>query len=116
MNYNYEYEVHHIGENGEGFMATIPKFKNLHVFGDTVGELHEIVQECIEMELEERRRKKKGIPVTDENPVKKGYIKVSLPPKLLNKVFSEAKENKTRPDKFIERTLEEKVGFQTIPK
>ena len=51
---DYSYSVINIGEDGEdAYEAIIPKFPNIHAYGDTPEELNDGVIAAIELELED---------------------------------------------------------------
>lgn len=107
--YRYNFMVIPIGEDGdEAYEAIIPKFENMHVFADSIEELHEQVTDVIDGEIE--KRKKLGIPIPKEdgdNRDKKksrkfsGKLLLRLDPKTHRDLFYEAMANRMSLNSYL---------------
>jgi predicted HicB family RNase H-like nuclease len=105
---DYSYFVTYIGENGESaYKAIVPKFRNMHVFADTIQELHEQVQHAIEIQIEILQREGLSIPEPDRKSEFKGEILLRVEPALHEQLFIEAKASQMSMNKYIEKKLKD---------
>ncbi|MFA4891017.1 MAG: toxin-antitoxin system HicB family antitoxin [Candidatus Gracilibacteria bacterium] len=120
--YNYNYLVKRLGTGKDiGFKAIIPKFPNMHVYADTIEELDEMVMLTIEEYMKSCKKYGHKIPEEDYtgekiNKKPKGKIPLRINPELHTRVELLAQASELSVNRFIEKTLEEKVGFQALPK
>lgn len=120
--YNYSYSIITLKDGDEiGYEAVIPKFPNCHVYADTISELDEMVMFTIGVDIEERKERGYKIPEEDYVGSKsgkkpKGKIPLRIKPELHDRIKLLAQASNISLNRFIEETLEEKVGFQTLPK
>ncbi len=104
--FNYNYFVLSLGRDGdEAYEAIIPKFKNLHVFADTIKELDEQVRFIIDLEIKDRKKDGRPIPPEDNNTTFSGKILVRISPTLHEKLYNESQANRLSLNKYIERKL-----------
>jgi len=117
--YNYAYSVNPlVDDEGIGYEAIIPKFPRCHVMADTLEELDEMVMVTIEEDI--KCCKKHGFKIPKEDYVggksgkkPKGKIPLRIKPELHSRIMLLAQASDLSINRFIEKTLEEKVGFQT---
>lgn len=120
--YNYNYSIVTLREDDEiGYEAVIPKFPKVHVFADTLEELDEMVMITLEENI--KSCKKHGFKIPEEDYVgsksgkkPKGKIPLRIKPELHDRIKLLAQASNISLNRFIEETLEEKVGFQALPK
>jgi len=110
-NYRYKYLVNFIGDDTEeAYEAIIPKFPTMHVFGDSLEDLHQAVMETIECAIE--KRKKNGLPIPPED-IKtncNGKILIRIDPELHYKLSLEAQARETSLNSYIQNTLAKAVS------
>lgn len=105
-NYRYSYFVIPLGEGDEeAYEAVIPKFENLHVFADTMDELHEQVMYGIGYDIEERKKDGRKIPPEDKKGKFSGKILLRVDPLLHEKLYTNAAANKMSLNKYLEQCL-----------
>lgn len=102
--YNYFIQVLS-DEDGIGYKAIIPKFPKIHVYADSVKELDEQINICIEMAVTELTKAKKSIPPPDTQAKFKGKVMLRIPPELHEQLYFEAQAHKTSLNKYIESKL-----------
>jgi len=104
--YRYSYFVIPLGEGDEeAYQAVIPKFDNLHVFADTMDELHEQVMDAIYHEIKDRKRDGDPVPPEDKKGKFSGKILLRVDPKLHEKLYINAAANKMSLNKYLEQSL-----------
>lgn len=105
-NYKYSYHVIPIGENGdEAYTAVVPKFKNMHVFGGSLKELHEGIMIGIEFEIEQLKKAGKPIPPEDKKSKFNGKVLLRIPVELHQKLHFEAKAGGVSLNRYIQEKL-----------
>ena len=103
---NYNYLIVPLkDEEGVGYAAIIPKFKNIHIMADTINELHELVADTIEEEIKERKKDGRPIPPPDIKTKFNGKILLRIAPNLHEKLHLEAQANQISLNKYIEKKL-----------
>lgn len=105
---NYNYFIVNIGEEKDkACQAIVPKFPNLHIFLDPKEDMHEIVMETIQEEINNRKKDGRPVPSPDIKPSSKfkGKIIIRTTPKLHEKLYLEAQANKVSLNKYIEKKL-----------
>lgn len=103
---DYSYHVINIGDDTEdAFEAIIPKFPNLHVYGDNPKELNDGVIATIEFELEELEKKGKTPPPPDKKSDFNGKILLRIAPETHEKLYYESLAHKLSLNKYIESKL-----------
>lgn len=100
---NYTYYVVPLGE--DAYKAVIPKFDNLLIMADTLEELNDMVDYTIKMDIENRKKDGRPIPIPDNDTKFNGKILLRVKSDLHEKLFHEAKANKISLNKHIERKL-----------
>lgn len=104
--YNYGYYVLPIGVDGEeAYEAIIPKFPNIHAYGETLKELHEGVMFGIEEEIKDLKKSGKKIPQEDTKVKFNGKILLRVPSETHKKLYHMALANKISLNKYIESKL-----------
>lgn len=92
-------------EDGIGYKAIIAKFPHIHVYADTVEELHEQVMVSIEIATKEMEATKKKVPLSDTESEFSGKVLVRLPPNLHEQLYHQAQAHNLSLNKYIESKL-----------
>lgn len=104
---DYSYYVINIGDESEdAFKAIIPKFPNIHAYGDTPEELNDGVIAAIELELEELEKKGENPPSPDRKSDFNGKILLRIDPEIHEKLYYESLAHNLSLNKYIESKLE----------
>lgn len=103
---DYSYYVINIGDDKEdAFKAIIPKFPNIHAYGDNPKELNDGVIAAIEFELEELEKKGKTPPLPDKKSDFNGKILLRINPEIHEKLYYESLAHNLSLNKYIENRL-----------
>lgn len=103
---DYSYYVINIGDDKEdAFKAIIPKFPNIHAYGDNPKELNDGVIAAIEFELEELEKKGKTPPPPDKKSDFNGKILLRINPEIHEKLYYESLAHNLSLNKYIENRL-----------
>jgi len=103
---NYNYFVQVLQDDKDvGYTAIIPKFPHIHVYADTVKELDEQINLCIEIAVAELKKAKKLIPTPDNQSKFKGKVMLRIPPELHAQLYYEARAHGSSLNKYIESKL-----------
>ena len=108
LKYKYKLLISNVveGEDEEGYMAVIPAFNDALVFGDTMDELIEGVNFCIDTEVEHLKEAKKPIPIPEGKIQASGRILLRVEPFLHKMLLLKAKANQMSLNKYIESKLQ----------
>lgn len=106
-NYKYSYFVKPLrNDSDKAYEALIPKFNTVHVFADTIQNLHESVMEAIHLEIQRRKKHHISIPEPDTKSQFNGKILLRIGPLLHEQLFFQAQANSESLNAYIENALE----------
>lgn len=99
---DYSYYVVNIGDDKEdAFKAIIPKFPNVHAYGDNAQELNDGVIAGLEVALEDLIKAGKNPPPPDKESNFSGKILLRINPEIHEKLYYESLANKLSLNKYI---------------
>lgn len=103
---DYSYHVINIGDEEEdAYEAIIPKFPNVHAYGDTAQELNDGVIAGLEVALEDLEKAGKTPPPPDKKSSFNGKILLRIDPKIHEALFLQAMAHNLSLNKYIESRL-----------
>lgn len=104
---HYNYSIVSANEEDEVcYQAIVPKFPGMFIFAEKPEELHSLVEECIELEIQESKKTGRPLPSPDNHSKFSGKFLVRLKPELHQKLAHLAQASNTSLNKYIESTLE----------
>ncbi len=103
---DYSYYVINIGDGKEdAFKAVIPKFPNVHAYGDNAQELNDGVIAGLEVALEDLEKAGKTPPKPDKKSGFNGKILLRVDPETHEKLLYQALAHNLSLNKYIESRL-----------
>lgn len=103
---DYSYYVVNIGDEKEdAFKAIIPKFPNVHAYGDNAQELNDGVIAGLEVALEDLEKAGKTPPPPDKKSDFNGKILLRIAPETHEKLYYESLAHNLSLNKYIESRL-----------
>lgn len=103
---DYSYHVINIGDEEEdAFEAIIPKFPNVHAYGDNAQELNDGVIAGLEVALEDLKKAGKTPPPPDKKSDFNGKILLRINPEIHEKLYYESLAHNLSLNKYIANKL-----------